>query len=255
MILYKSKVARLTWLKTLIILILIVSAIQAIILLHSAIRSAYYHVFQEEVDYKARYGDGSWVIITGGSSGQGRHFSLNFAARGFNLLLIGSRRSLDVKKEINTIYRTVEVRIIFKDFSDAFDHDFFEEIEKGLEDIPNGRISFLINNVGMRVGYKPHHKMPTSLIRSTIACGTITQAMMTRLCLPYLLNREHSSLYSGIISITAQVMHPNHTFGIAEQNDLYFHTLRCMKPLMHLDSFTQTAYTMSTRALIIRLTC
>jgi hypothetical protein len=65
MILYKSKVARLTWLKTLIILILIVSAIQAIILLHSAIRSAYYHVFQEEVDYKTRYGDGSWVIITG----------------------------------------------------------------------------------------------------------------------------------------------------------------------------------------------
>jgi hypothetical protein len=62
--------------------------------------------------------------------------------------------------------------------------------------------------------------MPVDLIHNTIACGTITQAMMTRLALPYLLNRP-GALQSGMISITAQCLHPTFGFAIGMQNDLY----------------------------------
>ncbi len=43
-----------------------------------------------ELDLLDRYGGrGSWVVITGASSGQGYEMALSFAERGFNLLMIG----------------------------------------------------------------------------------------------------------------------------------------------------------------------
>jgi NAD(P)-dependent dehydrogenase (short-subunit alcohol dehydrogenase family) len=173
------------------------------------------------VDYCARYGTGSWVVITGGSSGQGRRFALEFAARGFNILLIGSKRSFDVQKEIQTTLPGVEVRVVLKDFTEAWQDGFFDEIKRTLDALPIGGISFLINNIGHRVAWVEHHTMPEELIAHTIACGTITQAMMTRICLPHLLNRNDPQLRSGMISITAQCLHPNFGLGIAMQNDLF----------------------------------
>ena len=177
-------------------------------------------MFCPEVDYTKRYGDKSWVVITGGSSGQGRQFALEFAARGFNLLLVGSKRSFDVKIEVEAAFAGIEARVVLKDFVHAWEADFFDEVEEALDAIAPGAISFLVNNIGHRVAWAPHDTMPRELIHNTIACGTITHAMMTRICLPYLLDRP-DGLRSGLISITAQVVHPNFGIGIALQNDLY----------------------------------
>ena len=193
--------------------------IQLIILAATALHSIYYHKFCHEVNFVERYGRNSWIVITGGSSGQGRRFALEFASRGFNLLLIGSKRSFDVQREIKKLHENVEVRVLLKDFAEAWQTSFFDEVKVALSAIPEGKLAFLLNNVGHRVAYRPHHSMPEELIADTIACGTITQAMMTRLCLPYLLKRE-TNVRSGIIFITAQVIHPTHTFGIAMIGDL-----------------------------------
>lgn len=210
----------LTFLRAIMLLVLCIVAIQVIILVFSGLRALYYHLICSEVDYAARYGEGTWVVITGGSSGQGRRFAFEFARRGFNLLLIGSKRSFDVQNEIAALFPQRQVRVLLKDFTEAWREEFWDEIKAALADIPEKQMSFLINNIGHRVGYAPHHQMPPELIRNTIACGTITQAMMTRLALPYLLSRPEG-LRSGMISITAQCIHPTYGFGIAMQNDLY----------------------------------
>jgi len=194
-------------------------AVQIIILVASALHALYYHKLCPEVNFTERYGVNAWVVITGGSSGQGRRFALEFAARGFNILLVGSKRSLDVQREIEKLHPGVEARVLLKDFTEAWSPSFFDDVKKSLSEIPKGKIAFLINNVGHRVAYKPHHEMPEELIRHTIACGTITQAMMTRICLPHLLHRD-VNVKSGIISITAQVLHPTHSLGIAMNGDL-----------------------------------
>ena len=173
------------------------------------------------MDYAQRYGAGSWVLITGGSSGQGRRFAVEFARRGFNILLVGSCRSFDVQKEIQAALPGIEVQVVLKDFTEAWKDGFFDEIRAALDRLPRGKLSFLINNVGHRVAFSPHHEMPEELIAHTIACGTITQAMMTRICLPHLLRRDDPSLRSGMISVTAQLMHPNFGLSIAMQNDLF----------------------------------
>jgi NAD(P)-dependent dehydrogenase (short-subunit alcohol dehydrogenase family) len=212
---------RLTALVVVLLIVCAIAFIQVLILAYTAVRCFYSHVLCPEVDFHARYGKGSWVAITGGSSGQGRRFAIEFARRGFNLLLIGSRRSFDVQKEINGVMKATEVRVVLKDFTEAWQDGFFDEIREALDAIPKGNLAFLINNVGHRVAYAPHHEMPEELIAHTIACGTITQAMMTRICLPHLLHRDKAGLRSGMISITAQVLHPNFLFSICMSNDLF----------------------------------
>jgi NAD(P)-dependent dehydrogenase (short-subunit alcohol dehydrogenase family) len=212
---------RLTIVTILLLIVCCVAVLQLLIMTITAATCFYQHVLCPEVDYRRRYGSGSWVLITGGSSGQGRRFALEFAARGFNLLLVGSKRSFDVQKEIQAAQPETEVRVVLKDFTQAWRDGFFDEVRQALAALPAGTLSFLINCVGHRVAYAPHHEMPEELIAHTIACGTITQAMMTRICLPHLLHRNDARLRSGLISITAQVMHPNFLLSIAMQNDLF----------------------------------
>ena len=43
-------------------------------------------------DLIARYGKGSWAIITGASDGLGKAYSLELAAAGFNIILMGRNK-------------------------------------------------------------------------------------------------------------------------------------------------------------------
>lgn len=46
------------------------------------------HFFTFKYDLADRYGSGSWVFITGGSSGIGEEFAMRMASFGFNLILV-----------------------------------------------------------------------------------------------------------------------------------------------------------------------
>lgn len=198
---------------TRILLILLVcwALIEVIALLATAIKCGYYHLACPEINYQAHYGADAWMAITGGSSGQGRQLALQWASRGFHVLLIGSKRSFDVAKEIRGHYPNIQARIVLCDFSRAFEPGFFDPVERALQGIPKGRFAAMIHNVGHRVAYRPYHHMPTGLMRDTIAVGTLTQAVMTRLALPLLRVRQSHAQRSVMVFITAQCMHP--TFG------------------------------------------
>ena len=64
---------------------------------------AYRYYPRAPIDLKQRYGDG-WVVITGGSSGQGKQFALQFASKGFDLVLIGSKNSYKTADEVKKLY-------------------------------------------------------------------------------------------------------------------------------------------------------
>ena len=44
-------------------------------------------------DLGARYGRGSWALITGASNGIGREYALELAREGFNIILMGRDQS------------------------------------------------------------------------------------------------------------------------------------------------------------------
>jgi 17beta-estradiol 17-dehydrogenase / very-long-chain 3-oxoacyl-CoA reductase len=196
------------------------AALEIILLLSSALRSAYYHLCCPEVDYQERYGHNAWMVITGGSSGQGRELSLQWAARGFNIMIIGSKRSFDVAHEIERRFPGIQVRVEIKDFSNAFKDGFFDSIERAFSELPRGQVAAMIHSVGHRVAFAPYHAMPLSLMRDTIAVGTFTQAAMARIALPYLRSRSHAKWRSVMISITAQCLHPTFGPGVASSPEL-----------------------------------
>ena len=158
----------------------------------------YKYKIMPEAPLLEMYGSG-YVIITGGSSGQGKRFALELADRGFDICLIGSKRSYRVQDDIMSMGRRCVV--IERDFRKPWD-DEFESVVRDF--VYSHRVCGLINNVGHRVGWFPYHAMPHQLINDTILCGTMPQVHLTRVILPKLLERPRSFL----IFITAQCVHP-----------------------------------------------
>ena len=46
------------------------------------------HNSREELDFKERYGEGTWAVVSGASNNLGQEFSKQFQQRGFNVLMI-----------------------------------------------------------------------------------------------------------------------------------------------------------------------
>ena len=194
----------------LILFILFIALYQFAIFLYNIGLFTYKHFFVKERDLIKLYGENTYAIITGGSSGQGKEIALNLAKRGFNIFLIGSKRSENTIKEINDNYPNVNTELIVKDFRKSFEKDFFDDIDEKINKL-DGNISILVNNVAHRTAWEPYHEMPEQLINDTIAVGTIVQSRLIRLCIPHFLKRQHKSC---IINITAQCIMP--TFGFGE---------------------------------------
>lgn len=194
--------------------------IQLALLCINTVQGIYKYFLLRELDLPARYGPHSWVAITGASSGQGYDMALAFAARGFNLLLIGSQRTAATQEFIREKYPNIETRVIYKDFRDAFKDDFFDDISTEFASLGHN-LAILVNNVGHRVGWKPYHTMPSKYIKDVVATGTIVQSRLTQLVIPQFLERKrHYGKASALINITAQCMHPNFLFGIASSNEI-----------------------------------
>ncbi len=205
-----------------LLIIIIIFCIQISLLMISLARGIHKYFLIKELDLNKRYGKGSWVIITGASSGQGYDFAMEFASRGFNILMIGSKRTDETAKEIKEKYPTVETKIIYKDFTKAFDNNFFDDISTTFNELGT-KIGILVNNIGFRTAWEPYHEMPIELIKGSIAAGTLVQARLTQLVIPFFISRKNQgngNLNSALINITAQCLHPNYLFGINSTNEI-----------------------------------
>jgi len=209
---------------------------QILLLLVAGIKGFHKYFLLSEMNLLERYGVGSWVVITGASSGQGYELALAFAERGFNLLLIGSKRTANTINELATLYPDIQTKVIYKDFRQAFQDDFFQEIETAFQVIGED-LAILINNVGHRIGWNPYHEMKPAYIRDVIATGTLVQSRLTHMAIPYFLKRASVAgtsvagtsvagtsvsfeRKSALINITAQCMHPNFLFGVTLSNEI-----------------------------------
>ena len=198
------------------ILIYIVVIYQLIILAYYSLRFIYRHFLMKEKNLLKRYGENSYVMITGASSGQGYHFAHQYAKRGFNLFLIGSKRTSKTIKEIQRDYPNIKIVFLEKDFRKAYESNFFDDIKKNIEKI-KGNVSILVNNVGYRTAWMPYHDMDEQLINDTIIVGTIVQSRLTRLLIPYFIKRKE---HNAIINITAQCIMPTYGFGEILNNEV-----------------------------------
>jgi len=193
---------------------------QILLLINITIKGIHKYFLLKEKNLIERYGKESWVVITGASSGQGYDMAISFAKRGFNLLLIGSKRTDNTITEINRDYPNVKTKVIYKDFREAFKDDFFNDIQETFNEIGKD-LAILVNNVGYRVGWNPYHEMDSSHIRDVIVTGTIVQSRLTHMIIPFFIKRRREKKKTScLINITSQCLHPNFLFGITLSNEI-----------------------------------
>lgn len=183
-------------------IVLFLALTQAIILFAVTLGGIHKYFFMRELNLPERYGRGSWVVITGASSGQGKQYALKFAKRGFNLMLIGSARSQGTINEIKHLYPDVKTKLIVKDFGNAHDEGFFDDIER---EVKQRDVSILVNNVAARTGALQSHQQNEKEVRRTMACSTLVQVRMTQIVMPQLLARRKRGLHAAVIFTTVSI--------------------------------------------------
>ena len=117
-------------------------------------------------------------------------FAKEFASRGFNIFVISRTESKlqALCSELESEYQ-VSTRYLPKDFTKAYESEFFEDIYKNTEDID---VSVLINNVGM-VNMKSHPDAKKDDIKDVITVNTYSQALLSHEFLNRMLKRENRS--------------------------------------------------------------
>jgi short-subunit dehydrogenase len=198
-----------------IIFILLCIAIQFLLIVNYFKNFIYKYFLLKEIDLKKKYGENSWVLITGCSSGQGKLLALEFAKRDFNIILSGNIKIKNIEKEINEKYN-VKTKCIIVNFSKAYKKKFFKPFEKVLKSIDNN-LSILVNNVAHRVAWNPYHEMPDNIINDCIVCGTIVQSRLTKIALKNF-NSRNKKYKCAIINITSMCLSSN--FWFAEYGEI-----------------------------------
>ena len=135
----------------------------------------------------ARYGEGSWGVVTGATDGIGKAAALYLGRQGFNVVLMSrTQAKLEaVAKEIEQAAKqagkTIKTRVIQIDFTKTYDAATFGKIyEEKLKDLD---LSVLVNNVGMTPG--PHGAQlfkdnKQAKVHDAMACNIYAGTLLTR---------------------------------------------------------------------------
>ena len=168
--------------------------------LYQALKLTYIYVFPERQDEDCtRFGKGSYVLITGCTSGIGLKFTELIASRGFNLIL-WSRSETKLEKlrsSLSAQYPSADIRIIAKDFTQCYEKDFFE---KALEPVKDLDVSILINNVGVTFPKVDFADADPQDIVDNININMIPQAVLNSKFIQKLQEREKDS---GVIDFAS----------------------------------------------------
>ncbi|MGD9854781.1 MAG: SDR family NAD(P)-dependent oxidoreductase [Planctomycetaceae bacterium] len=136
-----------------------------------------------------RFAD-EWGLVTGASSGIGREFARQLAARGMHLVLTARRRDLleELSRELDTRHGTKTV-IIAGDLGDAtFPQQLFDKVQaEGL------RIQLLVNNAGIgHVGTIQDADIARMVTIVQLNIKALTE--LTYLFLPDMLKRKEGAI-------------------------------------------------------------
>jgi len=202
---------------------IILFLIQMIILILQLIYGFYKYFLIKEKDiyltYNTQHNESPYVVITGASSGMGKHFALEFAKRNFNLLLIGSTNTNKIKEIINNLYPYVIVKIIYKNFTNAIDKNFFDDIEIEINKLGTN-ISIFINNIAYRVGWVGYENLNTKYIYDSISVKPLSYSILTKMIIPIFLQRKKLGLKSCLINISAQCQYNTYFLGLLKSSDI-----------------------------------
>lgn len=162
----------------------------------AALEYGYSLWFAKGHDLIARYGKGSWALVTGSTDGIGLCFAQQIAKRGFNVIISGRdpAKVERVAKELGSEFPKIQTKGIVVDFSKSGENGFIEAVQRQVEGLD---IALLVNNVAT-IRYEHIGELKNEDISYTIKLNCITQAIMLNYFLPYFKKRGRKA---GIIDL------------------------------------------------------
>ena len=174
----------------------------------------YRKFFRKPHDLLQRYGNDSYVLITGASDGIGKEFSFQFAKRGFNLILVSRTLSKlqEVASQINKMYPNVQIKVIEYDFTKKTSKENYIETFDNAE-IQSLDMSVLINNLGIsqREFYSDY---TLDQVYNHINANVLSQSVLMNIFIKKFLKRSKNksaiinmSSYSGTMPLVLSSMY------------------------------------------------
>lgn len=120
-------------------------------ILFSIVRGLYLYCFRKGKDLRTMYteeGKDTYACVTGATSGIGKGFAFDLAARGFNILLISRSESKlkKVQEELKSRYNSLKIDYVVADFGSNQSIEFYEKVSS---EINKYDIGLLVNNAGI----------------------------------------------------------------------------------------------------------
>lgn len=149
----------------------------------------YKHFLRPSFDLSARYGRGSYALITGGSDGIGKAYAIELAKRGFNIILVARNKDkLDAAEgDIKKANRFATVKQVVADFANSNFEGFFDKLYDQVKEGTD--ISILVNNVGLDY---PEFFLETNekKLADLITVNVLPEVFLTRKILPDMQKRD-----------------------------------------------------------------
>jgi 17beta-estradiol 17-dehydrogenase / very-long-chain 3-oxoacyl-CoA reductase len=184
--------------------------------LYTPTNALYKHYFLEVPNLTRKYGEDTYVVVTGASDGIGREFCHALAEQGFNIILIARN-----KHKLKTVEEELQVRYGVKttsyviDFEQAREREYLElsKFLKGFE------VSILVNNVGIPIRkYIQDYTYNDAHTVFQINCQSIIN--MSHILYPQFFARQRKSAIINVSSNAATVPFPY--LGVYSSSKAFF---------------------------------
>lgn len=159
----------------------------------------YKSFIRKNVDFLERYGKGSWVVVTGPTSGIGEAYAIEFARHGFNIVLMGRNKEKLAKTEafVKDLNKNVKVRIVEADFSTSMEAGFYEDLYSKISDLD---ISILVNNAAIGMVKHFERVTPDELLQQ-VYTNAGSPIMLSHVLVKKLRDRKSRSAIINISSV------------------------------------------------------
>lgn len=168
----------------------------------------YKKFIRKPLDLLKRYGENSYVLVTGATDGIGKEFCFQFAKLGFNIILVS--RNLEklskVSEEIRDKYPKTQTKIIEIDFKKKTQKEDYINLFQENDEIKDLDISILINNIGIS-SRQLFSSYTLDEINDSINVNIIPQAYLSHIFLNKFIKRQKTcaiismSSYSGTMPL------------------------------------------------------
>jgi len=189
------------------------------------------HVLRPSYDLRKRYeapNKESWAVVTGAAMGIGKHYGLELAKKGFNIVMIDKDENETEKTRREIVQSGVKVKTIIWDLGDLGDAERYEGFEKVLTETTKGLdVCILINNAA-EFQQDSLIQIPTSRLFRASNVNSHAPALIARFFIPKMLEKHRNGQRSAIINVgtnAAEIQNPRYQFAVYGASKAYLHIL------------------------------